>query len=201
MERELKWHADARLQDEVAAWATALCTAKAHYEMDARYYDTADGMLAARRAGLRIRRENGESVCCLKCDVHTAGAEHIREEYECPADTIEHGLAALPAAGAPAALCDALAQSGVQEICRVRFIRHALTLTYQGATAELALDTGTLSRSGQEAPLCEIELEAKSGSDEGFRALCARLSSAFFLRPEPRSKLARAMALQASQLS
>ena len=195
MERELKWHADARLHDEVAAWAAPLCTAETRYDMDARYYDTADGMLAARRAGLRIRRENGESVCCLKCDVHTEGAEHVREEYECPADTIEHGLAALPAVGAPAALCGALAQSGVTEICRVHFTRRALTLTYQGAVAELALDTGTLSRGTREAPLCEIELEAKSGTDEGFRALCARLSSAFFLRPEPRSKLARAMAL------
>ncbi len=195
MERELKWRADARLQDEIAAWAAPLCTARVRYDMDARYYDTADGMLAARKAGLRLRLENGESVCCLKCDVHTGGAEHVREEYECPAHTIEQGLAALPAAGAPAALCHALAQAGVAEICRVHFLRRALTLCYQGAVAELALDAGTLSRGTRELPLCEIELEYKSGAEEGFRALGARLSAAFYLRPEPRSKLARAMTL------
>lgn len=195
MELELKWRADPALQGAAALWAQALCRAEASFEMDARYYDTADGLLASQRAGLRIRTENGRAVCCLKCGGAVDGASHLREEYECAADTAEAGLAALPDAGAPAALCRALLRAGVRETCRVRFTRRALTLADGEMQAELALDCGTLSRKGREAPLCEIELEHKSGPEAAFLALGARLAAAFSLRPEPESKLARAMAL------
>ncbi|MCB6366713.1 CYTH domain-containing protein [Intestinibacillus massiliensis] len=195
MELELKWKADAATQRAAAEWARPLCTGQASYEMDARYYDTADGLLAAQRAGLRLRLENGRGVCCLKCGGGVSGAQHLREEYECAAASVAEGLALLPAQGAPEGLCRALSSAGVQEVCRVRFTRQALTLRDAEMTAELALDCGTLSRGGREMPLCEIELEHKAGGSAAFLALGERLAGAFSLVPEPLTKLARAAAL------
>ncbi|MGE4547980.1 MAG: CYTH domain-containing protein [Intestinibacillus sp.] len=195
MERELKWKADTALHRAVAEWAIARGAAETRYEMDARYYDTASGLLASQKAGLRLRLENGHGVCCLKCGGGVSGAAHLREEYECPADSIEAGVAALLDVGAPRALCQALLAEGVEETCRVRFIRRALTLRDAEMTAELALDCGTLSRQGRTAPLCEIELELKHGDEKTFFALGNALSSEFSLIPEPQTKLARASAL------
>lgn len=195
MERELKWQADRALQEAVAAWAQPFVVAQTCIQMDARYFDTADGLLQSRRAGLRLRLQNGESVCCLKCGGGVSGAEHVREEYECRAADIEAGLCGLAAAGAPATLLSALAAHSVHEICRTAFTRHALTLHADEMTAELALDCGFLSRAGREAVLCEIELEHISGAQADFYAFSNRLNAAFPLIPEPLSKLARALSL------
>ena len=64
-----------------------------------------------------------------------------------------------------------------------------------GAEAELALDYGQMSAGGKSAPLCEIELERKGGSEEWFLALGQALAQEFSLKPQPLSKLARARAL------
>ncbi len=64
-----------------------------------------------------------------------------------------------------------------------------------GMSAELAFDYGKMSANGRTAPLCEIELEHKSGPEEAFRALGQEIAQEFGLRPQPLSKLARARML------
>lgn len=198
----MKWQADALLQQKISEWSIPLRDKVTHYAMDAVYYDTVDHDLSAQHAGLRIRKENGRSVCCLKCggSVQTNGL-HSREEYECEAQTIDEGIAGLRAAGAPIEICDLIAQKPLLTICRITFTRTAILLCQKNTdgnvcmTAELALDTGTLSHLQTTAPLCEIELEQKSGDIEAFLALANSLAQTFNLKPEPRSKLARAIAL------
>ena len=165
-------------------------------EMDARYFDTPDGQLAAERAALRLRREGGESVCCLKLrGADASSGLHAHEEYECGASCVAEGLSSLPEHGAPIDLCTRLRTLPLTETCRVTFSRYALLLRTGGAEAELALDYGQMSAGGKSAPLCEIELERKGGSEEWFLALGQALAQEFALKPQPLSKLARARAL------
>ena len=195
MEREFKWRADAALQQAALDRLTPHAAAPLRtLTMDARYYDSPDGALRARKIGLRLRLENGRAVCCMKLRTAPAAGLHEHEEYEADADTLTDGLAALPAVGAPADLCHSLANGPLVEIAHVCFTRRALTVTADGCTAELALDTGTLGREGRTQPLCEIELEYKSGDKDAFLALGRLLSDALGLVPEPLSKLARASA-------
>ena len=60
---------------------------------------------------------------------------------------------------------------------------------------ELALDEGVLLGGGRELPFAEVEVELKSGSDAVARDFAAALAAEFGLKPQPKSKLARAMAL------
>ena len=60
---------------------------------------------------------------------------------------------------------------------------------------ELALDSGVLLGGGREVPLCEIEVEAKSGSEGAVAAFAQALAREFSLKSEPKSKFRRAMAL------
>lgn len=195
MEQEMKWKANAHLHELVAAWAEKQGAAETTIEMDAQYYDTADGFLASRGAGLRIRLENGNPICCLKCRGSVSGAEHVREEYECAANSISAGIPALLAAGAPAALCRALQTLLLQETCRVCFTRRAFAMHRGEMTAELALDCGNLQHCGRNATFFEIELEHKHGPQTEFSHLAKEISKQFALIPEPNTKLSRAYAL------
>ena len=57
------------------------------------------------------------------------------------------------------------------------------------------MDEGFLLGGGKELPLCEIEVELKSGSEDAAAAFAMALAQEYGLRPETRSKIARAMEL------
>ena len=200
MEREFKWMIpDPSEFDPIADSSTvsALVQKKGRLEMEAMYYDTADNLIARCHGGLRLRRENETRVVCLKLAAESGfgGARKAREEYECTAPDIRTGIQNLPAAGAPQDICDCLLQANLIELGRTAFTRFWFLLSYQGCTCELAFDYGKLNRNGRVGPICEMELELKSGIEADFDALAVQLQQEFDLKPQPLSKLARMMRL------
>ena len=198
MEREFKWMIpDPSEFDPIADSSTvsALVQKKGRLEMEAMYYDTADNLIARCHGGLRLRRENETRVVCLKLAAESGfgGARKAREEYECTAPDIRTGIQNLPASGAPQDICDCLLQANLIELGRTAFTRFWFLLSYQGCTCELAFDYGKLTRNGRVGPICEMELELKSGSEADFDALAVQLQQEFDLKPQPLSKLARMM--------
>ena len=101
----------------------------------------------------------------------------------------------LLAAGAPAELQALLDGQTLEAVCAARFTRRAALVKLPGAVAELSGDLGVLSGGGREAPLCEMELEYKSGDPEAVAAAANDLARRFSLLEEPKSKFVRAMAL------
>ena len=83
----------------------------------------------------------------------------------------------------------------MQPVCGARFTRLAGLIDAPGCSVELALDDGFLLGGGKEQPLCEVEVELKSGSEDAAAAFAMVLAQEYGLRPETRSKIARAMAL------
>jgi inorganic triphosphatase YgiF len=69
----------------------------------------------------------------------------------------------------------------------------------EGATAELALDQGVLLGNGRQIPLCEVEVEHKSGDEAVTAAFAQALANRFGLAPEGKSKFRRAMDLAQSE--
>jgi hypothetical protein len=63
------------------------------------------------------------------------------------------------------------------------------------AVVELALDTGVLLGGSREQPLCEVEVELKSGEPEKAVAFAEAMAKEFGLRSERKSKFRRALAL------
>lgn len=159
-------------------------------EMETTYFDTADGAFSARKMTLRLRKENGATICTLKAPLPQGGLG----EWECEAADISAGLAQLVRSGASAEVAQ-LAAAGLQAVCGARFTRMAALLPTADGSAELALDSGVLLGGGKELPLCEVELELKSGSEEATQALAAELARKLALQPESRSKFRRAMDL------
>lgn len=158
--------------------------------METTYFDTPHRTLSARHMTLRLRRENEAVICTLK----TPLADGSRGEWECPATDIQQGIASLLGLGAPAEL-QTLTAGGVTPVCSARFTRLACDVHTADGLAELALDSGSLCGGTREIPLCEVELELKSGSEEALQALAEGLIRTYILKPEPRSKFIRAVAL------
>ena len=158
-------------------------------EMETAYFDTPSGALSARKYTLRRRLENGVSVCTVKTPAGDA-----RGEWEVECDAIEAAIPKLLALGAPDDLAE-LTKEGLVHICGAKFTRLAKTVYLPDCTVELALDRGVLLGGGKTEPLCEAEVELKTGEKAACDAFAKGLSERFGLVPEEKSKFARALRL------
>lgn len=186
IEFELKYRATVEIQQAIRA---EIPGQERLFSMQTTYYDTPDGALSARRYTLRRRMENEISVCTLK-----APAGDARGEWEVNCDRIEDAIHMLCKLGAPEDLA-ALTAEGVIPICGARFHRIARTVELPECTVELALDEGVLTGGGKELPLCEVEVELKSGMKAVCVAFAEKLAEVYGLTPEPKSKFRRALDL------
>ena len=160
--------------------------------METTYYDTEDLALRKRKWTLRQRLENGKAVCTVK----TPLPDGSRGEWETESTDLAEGVRQLYAMGAPNEILDYV-NRGVAPFCGAKFTRLAKTIALPGGCVELALDEGVLLGGGRELPFAEVEVELKSGEDDLAKAFAGNLAAEFDLKEQPKSKLARAMALTA----
>lgn len=185
MEIEFKFHIPAeRLKTLEAAVRRAPVQ---RTRLRARYFDTADGTLAAHGAVLRLRQEGRRWVQTAKA--LGDGPLHRLEH------NVDLGLARAGApprpdvqrhAGTPVGdvLARVLAEAGqpLVETYGTDIWRLTRALRTPGAVVELALDTGTITAHPADggaprmAAVCELELELVSGKVEGLVALAYRWS-------------------------
>ena len=187
-EYEWKFRATPEQQAAIAAAFPNQCET---ISMETTYFDTLAGTLSARHYTLRHRLENGESVCTLKTP-----AGNARSEFEVRCDDIGQAICQFPELGCPADFAP-LAQEGVVPICGAKFTRRVWTVyDSDGKNAlELALDAGILMGGGREIPLCEVEVELKSGDVPYCDIFAKALAARFGLTVEKKSKFRRALDL------
>ena len=155
--------------------------------METTYFDTRDGALSKRHITLRSRLENGCCVCTLK----TPCAGHGRGEWDAEAlwcaETVERLWQASGEQGVPF--------EELTPVCGAKFTRLAALVELPDCTVEVALDQGVLLGGGREMPLCEVEVEVKSGSEAVASRWAGALAAEFGLSLETKSKFRRASAL------
>lgn len=186
-EYELKYRANQESQDAVKEDFSG------HWEtisMQTTYFDTPSGSLSGKKYMLRLRKENGVCVCTLK----TKGSGNQRGEWETSCDSISVAVPVLCKLGCPEDLAD-LAAEGLVAICGAAFTRQARLLEAPDFTAELALDRGILFSGDRQLPLCEMEIELKSGSKAAVDAFADSFAAKYGLMTEEKSKFARALSL------
>ena len=186
IEYELKFRADEQALQSVEA---AFAGKKTPYEMQTTYYDTKELALSARKYTLRRRLENGVSVCTLKTP-----AKAGRQETEVLCNDIRTAIPELCKLTGSQEL-SMLVQGGLIPLCGAQFHRIAIEVSYEGTLLELALDKGILFSGSNTVPLCEIEVELKSGEAEKTDRFARELACRFGLVNEPDSKFRRASAL------
>ena len=186
IEYELKFAATEQVLDAVEQ---KLAGSWQRYAMRTTYYDTPSGALSAQKWTLRRRLENDESVCTLKTPAGVA-----RREFEVRCESIEAAIPLLVEQGAPEALVS-LTQEGMVEVCGAAFTRRACLVVLPEGAVEVALDSGELFGGGKRHPLCELEVELKSGDPSVALTFAGELALTYGLKPEHGSKFKRALAL------
>lgn len=180
-ELELKFQVPAAA---LAAVRRALNAGKVQrLHLQARYFDTADGLLASQYLALRLRQEGRAWVQTLK---GSTGHLAQREEHDVALGGISRGGPALDvqrhrdsAVGqALLRLLQAHPESALQQVYATDVWRTHRVLSRGGARIELALDEGRVVAGDAEHALCELEFELKSGPPAALfelaQAWCAR---------------------------
>ena len=185
-EFELKFRSDATQQEKIRQQFGEFEAT----EMETTYYDAPDRSLSDRHITLRRRMEGGKSVCTLKTPAEGGG----RGEWELECDSIGAAIPELCKLSGWRLLA-LLTQNGVEEVCGAKFTRLAKTVSLPDCTVEIALDRGILTGGGREIPLCEIEVELKSGSEAAAVEFAQALAREYGLQPEKGSKFRRALAI------
>ena len=187
VEFELKFRATPEALQTIAA---GLSGDQQRFSMETTYYDNAAGQLSDRFWTLRRRFENGVSVCTLK----TPAPNGSRGEFELQCDSIEQAIPELcKLSGLPE--LRTLTAEGVLPVCGAKFERLATSVVLQDCTVEVALDQGILFGGQKQIPLCEVEVELKSGSRDSAVAYAQTLAFMYGLEKERGSKFRRALAL------
>lgn len=181
-------------------------------QVENQYFDTPAFDLQRRGLELRLRREGSRFLQTLKIlggpggrGARAPGGLHRLEECEVPLATAALDLPALldwlPAGAAAAEQLQAAAALPGFGVCvRTRFRRTTWSLmSVHGDLVELALDIGTIHTGAGTVPLCEVELELKSGEERALFELAHALQASLPLRPELRGKAERGFAMLASR--
>lgn len=185
-EFELKFRSDAAQQEKIRQQFGEFEA----IEMETTYYDAPDRSLSDRHITLRRRMEGGKSVCTLKTPAEGGG----RGEWELECSSIKAAIPELCKLSGWRLLA-LLTQNGVEEVCGAKFTRLAKTVSLSDCTVEIALDRGILTGGGREIPLCEIEVELKTGSEADAVEFARTLAREYGLQPEKGSKFRRALAI------
>jgi inorganic triphosphatase YgiF len=157
---------------EVAQWPRT--------RLEAHYFDTAGGQLAAHGFSWRLRCEDGRWVQTLKGE-----GGHVLQRLEHEVELQSEPGRAVPRpdiarhrdSPAGRALAEALGgalddlSTLVVEQFHTRIERRTQRLHADASQLELAFDLGSLHAQGRSVPVCELELELKEGPAEGLFAL------------------------------
>lgn len=156
------------------------------------YYDTPGFDLWERAVAVRLRREGDGWIQTVKWAGSAAGGLHMRGELEkrVPAQSIDaNQFQDEPLAGV-------LPGAGVLRRLRPAFVtefqRTVRVLDLEpGAVIELCADRGSVVAGTAREPICEIELELRSGPPVALYRLARALEADIPLRPLVRSKAER----------
>ena len=164
------------------------------------YFDTPEQDLRGRRVALRIRRSGSAAhpqwLQTLKTGGGTDSALSQRGEWELPVPG---------AAVEPAALEHTPWSGNDPDGSILQALEPCFATTYErtiwplhcddGSVVEVALDIGSISAGGQDAAICELELELQTGTMQTLFKVAQQIARSLPLLPLPTSKAERGYAL------
>lgn len=180
-----------------------LAAAPCRQHLSNTYFDTDDLALTRQKVAVRERRvgdttQDEQTLLTVKTAGESQQGLSRRREWEAPTQPGRFDFAALVDDAALATTLSALATRLVP-VFATDFERLSWHINVPDGAVEVALDRGAIlaRRYGREAstPICELELELKSGNERALQTLAAQLQALVDLTPANESKAARGYAL------
>jgi len=151
------------------------------------YYDTPKLHLHKKEMALRLRRAGGRWLQTLKGGGSVRAGLHQRNEWEVPVALARLDFSVLPASVLKASLPPRL-RNKLKSVFVTDFYRTSRLLEWQGAQIEVCMDHGEVKTAQHSTPICEVELELKSGEPQQLYELALALLDIVPLELETVSK-------------
>ena len=159
-----------------------------------RYFDTPALDLMTQRAALRVRSIGQQWVQTIKIGGTAINGLHSRPEWETPVpDDQPHPELFTEPSVHTVLTADIIKQ--LHPVFQTEFWRSTWLINFEDSDIEVALDQGEVSSQGRSAPICEVELELKSGQVDALTELARIFSQKITLTPDSISKAQRGYAL------
>ncbi|MEY8246886.1 MAG: CYTH domain-containing protein [Bermanella sp.] len=159
--------------------------------LDNQYFDTDDLKLNQGHAALRIRKSQHGYVQTLKNKGTALAGLHVRGEWEYDIASAHIDWSLFPQ---EVQFDDAIKQA-IKPLFKTDFQRHVWHVQVANSHVELVMDQGLICAHDHNSPICEIELELKSGDAADLFTLALQLAARYPLVPCDISKAERGYAL------
>ncbi len=164
-------------------------------ELVSTYFDTPDFTLKSRGQALRIRKIGARRVQTLKTKRNRARSgvsmAHSHREFEADVEGEQPRFDLIDDDVLRAELEEPQLRDALTPVFTTQIDRRALALHLADSDIELALDFGEIRANGRCLPICEAELELKSGRPTRLYELALLLSDKIPFRIEQQTKAAR----------
>jgi triphosphatase len=156
------------------------------------YFDTPDNWLRQHDIGMRIRSVEGARVQTVKTAGRVVAGLHQRPEFNAPIDSDQPDVNLHPEDIWPEQRDLEQLQDQLAPLFQTNFMREQwLVGTTDGSQIEVAFDQGVVEAANKQSPICEVELELKSGQTDALFSLARELSESGGMRLGNMSKAAR----------
>lgn len=162
------------------------------------YFDTADSRLQQAGMALRIRENGALRELTVKCSTLPGGTRIQRGEWTVPSKGPHPDVGTLPAR-ARALIDPVLGNLPLEPVAASIIERETREIRRCDAIIELAFDSGEIRAKSKTEPVCEVELELKSGTLAELLALAGELPLGPELRWSVATKAERCYALAYGQ--
>ena len=157
-------------------------------EMKAVYYDTESGFFRQHKIAYRIRQENKSIVATYKSGKVNKNGVFERIEVNRIVKTLNPDLSVFADEENIWEILKNVDNSRFEAIVITDFMRECIVLSWKNSQIEMALDLGKITGKNKNLPICEVELELKSGSEEDLLSLKDELIRKFNIEPSSVSK-------------
>lgn len=186
--------------DEICKHASETSSRQPTLSLMNGYFDTTEETLMEAGVALRIRSVNQEYIQTLKTRGSSRIGMHARGEWEWRVPNGQLDLSLLKAVPLPESLVDLSWGKDLIEVYRTDFERQVWLIEEQGTQMEVVCDQGVVTSPFGEAPICELELELKSGDDNGLYEFANKLAQQVPVQVSTVSKAQKGVRLKHGQI-
>ena len=162
------------------------------------YYDTPRFELRNKAVALRVRKIGHERIQTIKREAVNGKSKFARREWERRIEGDAPDLSALEDRELKRLIAPHRERGDLRPVFVTEVTRQVWPLRVGASRIECALDIGEIKSDGRSQPVCEVELELKSGAPAGLFEVARRLNKSVPLRLDPTSKAERGYHLAAN---
>jgi inorganic triphosphatase YgiF len=163
--------------------------------MEAIYFDTENMDLSKNDMAYRVRREGERLIASLKWGGGSDGALHKREEVNVPVMDTKPNPVIFEECNIGDDLIAILGGKELRPVLEMHIERKRFRVDTESTILEISVDQGNIVTPNGTEPVCEVEVEMFSGSEDVMMKTGTGLAEKYGLVSEKRSKFYRGLML------